>query len=150
MNRICRNIAPLALVLVFCLSNLWTQESSQSAFTTTITVQDLTTGQPITNGETISALDNYTVTVTTNGINCAGQLTVTALGAPGFPPEVGVLSTPFFIGPYKGGSDSFTTSTVMIGVLPNGTNDFKISSSCNAPGRGKFSFSHFEFFANVN
>jgi hypothetical protein len=247
---------------------VWTQEDTP--LRTAISVQDLTTGQPIRDGETIHAVDNIQVTVTTNGVNCAGQVAVTSWAATGTPtgqpdclpypagyvpftqitstavgsvggaavtmvvgyttlsafqalssvplpnapfPEafcspvplapnsewnayvptpamregdfssfsgqiinpftnepfpgniipanllgtvfawptgpnpLDVVSSPFIIGPTTG--NSFNLTPFYSSVLASGTNDWKISTSCNGPGRGEFSFGNFEFFVNT-
>jgi hypothetical protein len=113
----------------------------------TISVADVTTGQSIADGDTILARDTIQVTVTTNGVDCAGQVAITALGTTGAPPEVGVVSAPFTIGPAT--SESFSTFQFQAGTLANGTNDWKISASCNGAHVGQFSFARIEFFENV-
>jgi hypothetical protein len=113
-----------------------------------------TPNQPVKFGETIqNQTPTITITVTSN-FDCAGQLALTALGAPGFPPSVGILTSPglFTIGPdvvppYGNGS-SVTTLPITLGVLPNGTNAFKISASCNGAGPIQFAFAVFEFSTN--
>jgi len=101
------------------------------------------------------AIPNQTPTVTitvTSDFDCAGQLTLTALGAPGFPPVVGIATSPevFFLGgsdvppPYDNGN-SVTTLPTTLGVLPNGTNSFKISASCNGAEPGQFAYAGFQF-----
>jgi hypothetical protein len=114
-----------------------------------ITLQDTTTGQPITNHETLSATDNFQVTVTTNNINCAGQFVVTALGASGAPPSVLVQAVPYIVGPAVG-TNSVSGSTLNASVLPSGYNDWKISTTCNGAERGQFAYAHFEFYVNTN
>jgi hypothetical protein len=145
MSKLIKTLA-LVFLLVVIATTVWTQEDEP--LKTTISIQDLTTGKPITNHETIHAVDTIQVTVTTNGVNCAGQIAITALGTTGAPPEVGVVSAPFTIGPAT--SDSFTLSPFYVGVLPNGTNDWKISTSCNGAVRGQFYFEAFEFYVNTN
>jgi len=112
----------------------------------TITVSDLTTGQPIARRQTVMAGDAFQVTVSTDGSDCAGQFVVTALGAPGAPPSALVQSLPYIVGTSVG-SNSVTGSTLTAGVLANGTNDWKISTSCNGAGTHEFAFGTFEFFA---
>jgi hypothetical protein len=136
----------MAFLLALAVTTVLAQENP--LLRTTITVQDLTTGQLIKRGETINAVDTVQITVTTNGVNCAGQVAVTALGITGAPPEVGVVSAPFTIGPAT--SNSFSLSPFYVGVLPSGENDWKISSSCNGASRGQFDFGKFEFFVNIN
>jgi hypothetical protein len=118
------------------------------SLTVAITVQDVTTGKPISNGETLNALDNFQVTVTTNDTDCVGQFVVTALGAPGAPPSVLVQAVPYIIGP-NSGSESATGGILTAGVLPTGFNDWKISTTCNGAVRRQFAASHFEFFVNL-
>ena len=111
-----------------------------------------TPDQPVEFGETIrNQTPTITITVTSN-FDCAGQATLTALGAPGFAPVVGIATSPevFFLGgpdlppPYNNGN-SVTTLPVTLGVLPNGTNSFKISASCNGAEPRQFAFAAFEF-----
>ena len=111
-----------------------------------ISVSDLTTGQPVARQQTVTAGDAFQVTVSTGGTDCAGQLVVTALGASGAPPSVLVQVLPYIVGPSVG-SNSATGGTLTAGVLPNGTNDWKISTSCNGADTNQFAFSRFEFFA---
>jgi hypothetical protein len=108
--------------------------------------------QPVKFGETIpNQTPTITITVTSN-FDCAGQVTLTALGAPGFAPVVGIATSPevFFLGgpdlppPYDNGN-SVTTLPGTLGVLPNGTNSFKISASCNGAEPRQFAFAEFEF-----
>ena len=110
-----------------------------------------TPDQPVRFGETINnQTPTITITVRSN-FNCAGQLALTALGAPGFPAEVGILTSPglYTIGPAVvppyGNGNSVTTLPITLGVLPSGTNAFKISASCNGAGRAQFAFAVFEF-----
>ena len=115
-------------------------------FVTQCNPSPCTPNEPVTFGESI---DNQTPTITitvSSSFNCAGQLSLTALGAPGFPPVVGITTSPevFFIGPVAT-PKSVTTAPVTLGVLPNGTNAFKISASCNGAMNGQFAFAVFEF-----
>src|SRR5579863_1793910 len=145
------SILSLTLASVLAPKGASAQQSlaeKPAALSLTITVQDITTGQPITNGETLHATDNFQVTVTTNNINCAGQFVVTALGAPGAPPSVLVQTVPYVIGPASGGNSAIG-STLNASVLPSGYNDWKISTSCNGANRGQFASSHFEFFVKL-
>lgn len=141
-----KRVLAVAFLLVLAVTAVWPQENPP--LRTTITVQDLTTGKPISNRETINAVDTVQITVTTNGVNCAGQVATTALGITGAPPEVGVVSAPFTIGPAT--SNSFSLSPFYVGVLPSGKNDWKISTSCNGASREQFAFGKFEFFVNTN
>jgi len=111
-----------------------------------ISVSDLTTGQPIAREQTVTAGDAFQVTVSTSGIDCAGQFVVTALGASGAPSSALVQFLPYIVGPSVGGN-SVTGGALTAGVLVNGTNDWKISTSCNAADTHQFAFSTFEFFA---
>lgn len=113
-----------------------------------ISVQDITTGQPITNGETIAALDQFQVTVTVaNPINCAGQFVVSALGAKGGPPSVLEQSVPFELGPASGGN-SVSGDVLTATGFPNHPNDWKISATCQAARVNAFAASKFEFYSD--
>jgi hypothetical protein len=113
-----------------------------------ITVQDSTTGQPISSGSTITAGDEFQVTVTgTPEFNCAGQFIVTALGAPGNPPSVLVQSVPFIIGPASG--NSAVGGTLSSNGTPGDENDWKISASCNGATQNSFASGTFEFLSAV-
>jgi hypothetical protein len=114
----------------------------------TISVTDLTTGETISNEQTITATDFFQVTVTTNGVNCAGQFVVTALGASGSPPSVLVQSVPFIIGPAVS-SNSVSGTQLQATVLSIGFNSWKISASCNGVGINQFAFASFQFFVSV-
>lgn len=114
-----------------------------------ITVADLTTGQPISSGDTITAGDQFQVTVTVGkNVDCAGQLVTTALGAPGAPPAVLVQFQPFIIGPFTG-SNSFTAGVLTSNGAPGQPNVWKISASCNGAGPNAFGFDKFEFTSAV-
>jgi hypothetical protein len=113
-----------------------------------ISVKDLTTGKQIVSGGTITAGDNFQVTVTGSPeFNCAGQFVVTALGGTGVvPPSVIVQLQSFIIGP------AVETNSVSGGVLTsNGIlgheNDWKISGSCNGANTKSFAYSSFEFLS---
>jgi hypothetical protein len=112
-----------------------------------ISVEDVTTDKQIVNGGTITAGDQFQVTVTgAPQFNCAGQFVVTAIGAAGAPPSALVQNQPFIIGPAVG------TTTTTGGVLTsNGVvgeeNDWKVSASCNGPNFNSFAFSSFEFLS---
>src|SRR2546425_9748162 len=73
-----------------------------------IEVTNLDTGMPIKRRDTLTAVTPFQVTVTTNGIDCAGQFVVTALGDPsvGAPPSVLVQFIPFIIGPAVGNNSA--------------------------------------------
>ena len=138
----------LAIVfsLVLAVTAVWTQDRPENApLKVTVTVQDVTTGQPISNGEVLHATDNFQVTVTTNGINCIGNFLVTAENTTG---EIGSQEVFYIIGPASG-SDSASGSILNAFVLPNGTNDWKISNACNGAVPHQFSLSRFEFFVNT-
>jgi hypothetical protein len=112
-----------------------------------ISVMDLTTGQPLAVGQTVAAGDLFQVTVTSNGGgDCAGQFVVTALGAPGFPPAALVQVMPFIVGAATG-NNSAVGGVLTANALGTAANDWKISASCNNAGFGQFDFDRFEFFA---
>ena len=111
----------------------------------TVTVVDQTAGEPLKQGETVPPGHMFNVTVTTNDIDCAGQLAVTALGAAGAPPEVGVQTFGYVIGPNSGGN-SANGATLMTGHPPGRKNDFKISATCNGVVKRQFVFKTFEFY----
>jgi hypothetical protein len=112
-----------------------------------LAVEDLTTGQPISPGQTVTNMDKFQVTVTTtNGISCAGQWVVTALGAPGFPLSVLVQFQTFMIGPGTRAS-SFTGAQLTANGVPN---DWKISASCNGADPGQFAEANVEFFVGMS
>ena len=113
----------------------------------TITVQDLTTGQPITNGETLTATDTVQVWIsmpTTSTLNCAGELIVTQSGPPTNPAPQVAQNYIYFLGPAYGffnvGFTAFPTF-----VQSNGKEDYKVSASCDGEANGSFKFAHFEF-----
>ena len=109
-----------------------------------ITVTNLTTGKLIKQRSRLTQEANFAVTVTTNGVDCAGQFVVTALGAPGSPPSVIVQSVPFVVGPAL--ADNSATGA----PLNSGTNNlWKISASCNGAERGQFDTDTFEFSVRV-
>jgi hypothetical protein len=132
----------LPLVFISAPSGARGQASPKLA----LTVEDLTTGQPISSGEIVANMDKFDVTVTTtNGIDCAGQWIVTALGAPGFPPSVPVQVHAFVIGP-----GTHTPSVTGAPLTANGVpNDWKISASCNAAEAGQFVEATVEFFVGM-
>jgi hypothetical protein len=106
-----------------------------------IKVTNLDTGLRIEEWETLTSVTPFQVTVTTNGLDCAGQFVVTALGAPGAPPAVLVQAVPFIIGPAVG-SNSVSGEPLDSG----GDNDWKISASCNGDDPVEHDFDFFEFF----
>src|SRR5262245_11356436 len=102
-----------------------------------IAVVNLDAGRMVRDHETIPAGTDVQVTVTTNGVDCAGQFVVTALGAPGAPPATLVQVVPFVLGPGVG-SNAVTGSPLDAGVVPTGRNDFKVSATCNGAERDHF------------
>jgi hypothetical protein len=115
-----------------------------------VTVEDITTGLPISSGETITAGDQFQVTVNvTNNVDCAGQFVVTALGAPGAPPEVLVQNVIYIIGPASGGN-SATGGVLTSNGTPGHPNKWKISASCDgALAPAAFGFARFQFTSAV-
>lgn len=109
-----------------------------------VTVTDVTSGQRVRSGRTFDAPFDFQVTVATDGIDCAGQFVVTALGAPGAPPSVLVQSKTFILGPAVG-ADTVTGETLTAWPLAGGTNRWKISASCNGTGEREIYFDAFEF-----
>jgi len=107
-----------------------------------ISVNNLDTGEPIRQRQTdVVENSEFQVTVRTNGIDCAGQIVVTALGAPTFPPSVLVQSFDFIIGPFGG-----SNSALFEPLFANGFgNVWKISASCNGAVPQQFAFDSFEF-----
>ena len=91
----------------------------------------------------------FSITVTTNGVKCAGQFVVSALGGPGNAPAVLVQVVPFIIGPATGGNSVESTS-LSAGVLPSGKNDFKVSASCNGARKSQFGFGELEIEVSGN
>jgi hypothetical protein len=109
-------------------------------------VTDLTTGKAIKPGQTVTAGDQFQVTVTTDGVNCAGQFVVTATGAPGAPPAALVQVVPYIIGPF-GGNNSASGGVLTANGLDGGKNDWKVSTSCNGASPAQFGANATEFFA---
>jgi hypothetical protein len=112
----------------------------------TITVNDLTTGQSISQGQTVTAGDQFQVSVTTTGVDCAGQFVVTSLGAPSSPPSVLVQFVPFIIGGAVG-NNSVVGGALTANGLNGGRNDWKVSVSCNGAGVNQFAFDRLQFSA---
>lgn len=133
----------MLLLLVFASPATHAQASPGLA----LTVEDLNTGQPISSGQTVANMHRFHVTVTTtNGVTCAGQWIITALGAPGAPPSVLVQLQSFIIGP-----DTNATSVTGAPLMANGIpNDWKISASCNGAEPGQFAQANFEFFVGMD
>ena len=119
---------------------------AQAHPTLAITVMDLTAGQTVKPNHGIAAGHQFQVTVTGNGVNCAGQYVVSALGTSSPPPPVLVQVVPFVVGP-AGAGNSVTGEVLTAGTLPNGTNEWKISASCNGARGHQFAFDRFEFSA---
>jgi hypothetical protein len=113
--------------------------------TVTITVNDLTTGQPISQGQTVSAGDQFQVAITSNA-DCAGQFVVTALGDLNSPPSALVQFAPFIIGPAVG-NNSIVGGVLTATGLNGGRNDWKISVSCNGAAINQFAFDRLQFSA---
>jgi hypothetical protein len=107
-------------------------------------VIDLGTRQPITSGETISADTPFQVQVTTNGIDCAGQFVVTALGQQDGPTAVLVQDVPFVIGP---AADAKSASGEPLSAVMG--NDWKITASCNGAQPNEKAFAFIEFFSKA-
>ena len=120
--------------------------SASEGLTIHVTVKDVTTGKMIKPGQMVHAGDLFQVTVTTNGVDCAGQFVVTALGASGAPPSVLVQSMPFIIGPATG-SNSVTGGELSANSMGStGTNDWKVTASCNGPVALQIAYGHMEFY----
>lgn len=113
---------------------------------TWIQVTNLDTGEPIRQRDTVDAGTPFDVTINTNGVDCAGQFVVSAIGAPGNPPSVLVQIESFIIGPAEG-SNSFTADPLNASVLPEGYNNWKISVSCNGAKKRQHDYDFFEFYA---
>jgi len=111
-----------------------------------IGVVDATTNRPIKSGDTIPAGHLFQVTVASNGIDCAGQLLVSALGAPAAPPSVLVQTVPFIVGPAVGGNTATGAPLTANPLGPGIANDWKISASCNGAEPKDIDFDHFELF----
>jgi hypothetical protein len=107
-----------------------------------ITVMNTNTFTPIQNRQTIGEGTPFQVKVTSNGVDCAGQLVVTALGAIGLPPSVLVDVESFIIGPAVG-TNAVTGPPLTAGGFGN---DFKISATCNGAKPAQFAHASFEFF----
>jgi len=106
-----------------------------------LSVENLTTAQPIRRGQTVDKDDLFQVTVTTNGVDCAGQWVVTRPD-PVAPPIIIVQVIPFIIGPTVGNN----SATGFILAADNTGDDYKISASCNGASPRQFHFDSFEFF----
>src|SRR5687768_14767799 len=65
-------------------------------------VTNANTGQPLSGKDPLTGPVLFQVAVRTNGVDCAGDFVVTALGAQGSPPSVLVQRVPFVIGPAVG------------------------------------------------
>jgi hypothetical protein len=157
MNQFTKNATMLTITAVMALLPfLGPKTLAADAKTTTsskptisISVFDVTTGQPILQGETITAGDQFQATVTVNNdINCAGQFVVTAIGAPGAPPEVLVQLVPIIIGPAVG-TNSATGGILTSNGTPGHPNYWKVSASCNGVTLNAFGFAQFQFTSAV-
>ncbi|HKM84775.1 MAG TPA: hypothetical protein VJW96_01115 [Terriglobales bacterium] len=136
---------PLAFLLVLAATTVWAQaRPERTPLEVTISVQDTTTGQPITNGETLHSTDNFQVTVTTNDITCIGNFLITAENSTG---EIGSQEVFYTVGPQFGSNSA--TGSILNAFALNGKNDWKISNACNGAVPHQFSLSRFEFFVNT-
>lgn len=115
----------------------------------TISVQNLNTSTPIRDNSTVPPSTPFQVRVTTDGVDCAGQFVVTALGAPGAPPSVLVTFNSFIVGPFVG-TNSAVGQPLVAAVKPDGSNAFKISATCNGAKPGQFAVDRFEFFVRAD
>ena len=97
------------------------------------------TGKPL--GSSVPPGTVFQVKVATNGVDCAGQFVVTALGAPGAPPSVLVQVVPFITGPALGQNAAIGAPLTAAGP----GNAFKISASCNGARDGEHSFGFTDF-----
>lgn len=116
-----------------------------------ISVVNTATQAPIAKGAKFDASTPFQVTVTTNGVDCAGQFVVTALGdtSAGAPPAFVVQSMPFVIGAASG-SNTVTGTPVSSTVTPDNSNDVKISATCNGAEPSQYSSAFEEFFVQLN
>ena len=124
-----------------------TAQASDEGFRLTITVRNPDTGERIRNEARVPAGTRFQVSVTTNGVDCAGQFVVSALGAPGNPPSVLVQFVQFIVGPATGGNTVTGAPLVANALAGTSVNDWKISASCNGARREQFAHADFEFFA---
>jgi hypothetical protein len=107
-----------------------------------ISVQDLTTGKPIKNGSTITAGDQFQVTVTSAPeYNCAGQFVVTALGAPGRRQRYLFRPCHLLSAPPRGGN-SATGGVLSSNGIPGHENDWKVGASCKRSSHQLFRHIH--------
>ena len=115
-----------------------------------IKIINLSQGGQIKHRETLNTTDQFRVQVKTNGIDCAGQYVVTAIGAPGNPPSVLVTARTFTLGPFVG-SNSYTGPLILTAsVVPETLkNVWKISASCNASGNKHEYFAFVEFYVDL-
>lgn len=143
-----KTISALAFSLTALLSISALAQSNLGGLGIGIRVINPYTKQNIDQGSTLSAITPFQVIVTTNGINCAGQFVITALGAPGNPPSVVVQNAPFIIGPAVN-KNSVSSKTFTSDVRPDGFNDWKITASCNGAKPSASSFAFFEFFVQI-
>ena len=111
----------------------------------TISVLNISDGGEIRNRQTLTAETFFQVKVTTNGVDCAGQHVVTAIGAPGFPPSVLVQASTFTVGPAVS-SDFFINPEILTSTIQN---HWQISASCNGVRGKRAAFDFFEFFVDA-
>jgi hypothetical protein len=138
------------LIPAFCTTHVAAQTgpAAPPKIVLSVTAFDITANQPIAKGQTVRAGHQFAVTVTTNGIDCAGQFVVSARGAAGGVPAVLVQAIPYVIGPASG-TNSASGPGLTASVLSSGKNDFKISASCNGGANSQFGFGSFEFRAST-
>lgn len=137
-------ITAVVSVVLFAAVQVTAQSVNSPQPVIRIAIANLDAGGLVRNDETIPAGTDVQITVTTNGVDCAGHLVVTALGAPGAPPATLVQTVPFILGPAVG-NNAVTGSPLDAGVLPTGRNDFKVSATCNGAGHDHFSVAESEF-----
>jgi hypothetical protein len=112
-----------------------------------ITVEDVTTGLPISPGGSITGPDQFQVTVTGGPeLDCAGQFVVTAVGSGGTVPPALVVQAMTFVFQPAVAPPSVTGAPLPSGDATFGAeNDWKITASCNGSTQNSFAFSSFEF-----
>ncbi len=141
------------LVLMFISSGADAQEAAREPIPTTflsITVVNITTGLPITNGETLPAGDySISVTVTDGGTNCMGQYEAVARFVTNFP-MLRLTSALFMIGK-DASADSVTFPPLYpIQNLDNKPGDYKLIATCGAFTENSFGVALFEFMVAAN
>jgi len=137
-------LAGVAALLVLAATTAF---ASDEGLRVTISVRNPITGERIRGEASVPAGTTFQVSVTTNGVDCAGHFVVSALGAPGNPPSVLVASVPFVIGPAVGSNTATGTTLVANALAGTQVNDWKISASCNGARREQFAHREIEFFA---